>query len=322
MFKKLAPRIGAKVLMEPEWEIAGQITFRNGRRRYIRYSSIDLNPLAASDIAKDKDFANFFMKKMGYPTIEGKTFFVDWWAKTIHSKRGIDEAYAYARRLGFPVIVKPNSGSQGVGVALVHNAREFYPAMRTIFMHDRVGLVQRPVYGTDYRIVVLDDQVISAYERQPLSVLGDGASTIRKLLLGKQIFFKRTGRDTRLNLDDPRIILKLKRQGLSFKSVPEKGKRIYLLDNANLSAGGDAVDVTESIHPEFKKIAIRLTRDMGLRICGVDLMVEGDISKKPGKYWILEINAAPGLDHYVKIGRAQEKIVENLYLKVLKSMSK
>jgi D-alanine-D-alanine ligase-like ATP-grasp enzyme len=59
---------------------------------------------------------------------------------------------------------------------------------------------------------------------------------------------------------------------------------------------------------------------MGLRLCGVDLMIEGDISQKPGTYHVLEINSAPGLDHYAKIGKAQEKVVEDLYLQVLKHM--
>ena len=36
---------------------------------------MDLNPVGASDIAKDKDYANFFMKKMGYPIVPGRTFF-------------------------------------------------------------------------------------------------------------------------------------------------------------------------------------------------------------------------------------------------------
>ena len=60
---------------------------------------------------------------------------------------------------------------------------------------------------------------------------------------------------------------------------------------------------------------------MGMGVCGVDLMVADNITEKPKRYWILEINAAPGLDHYVKTGKAQQKIVENLYLKVLKSLA-
>lgn len=49
-------------------------------------------------------------------------------------------------------------------------------------------------------------------------------------------------------------------------------------------------------------------------------MVEGDISQAPGIWWILEVNAAPGLDHYVKTGNAQKRIVEKLYMEVLKHL--
>ena len=49
-------------------------------------------------------------------------------------------------------------------------------------------------------------------------------------------------------------------------------------------------------------------------------MVNGNITEKPSTYCILEANAAPGLDHYVKTGKAQQKIVEDMYLKVLKAM--
>jgi D-alanine-D-alanine ligase-like ATP-grasp enzyme len=138
----------------------------------------------------------------------------------------------------------------------------------------------------------------------------------------KQKDFRAGSRDTNIKLDDTRIAHKLKAQKMTLRSVPERGKRIFLLDNANLSSGGEALDVTRQIHSDFKKMAVKLTRDMGLRLSGVDIMTGGNISQKPKKYWILEINAAPGLDHYVKTGRAQQKIVENLYLKVLKSLAK
>ena len=250
-----------------------------------------------------------------------KRFFSKSWAKALGTpRRSLDAAYTYARKIGFPVVVKPNSGSQGAGVSIVYTKREFTTAMQRIFKADRVALVQKPVHGKDYRLVVLDKKVISAYERIPLCVLGDGTSTIRKLLQIKQKHFIASSRDTRINIDDPRIAIKLKHLGRTFRSVPAKGEQVFLLDNANLSTGGDSVDVTDTVHPEFKKCAVNLTRDMGLRLCGVDLMVDGDISQKPQTFWVLEINSAPGLDHYAKIGKAQEKIVEDLYLKVLKHM--
>ncbi len=320
VFRKIAPKIGATIVIEPEWNIVGQIIFKNGRKRYFRHSTLDLNPVGASDIAKDKDYANFFMKRMGYPTVPGKTFFSNDWNRAIHSRRNINAAYRYAVKLGLPVFVKPNSGSQGMAVARVHAKREFYRAMRAIFKRDRVALVQMPVSGQDYRIVVLDKKVISAYERIPLNVVGDGQSSVRQLLTRKQKQFVATGRDTIIRAEDKRIAENLKRQGFTMRSVISRGEHVRLLDNANLSTGGDAIDVTDVIHPGFKKIAIRLTQDMGLRFCGVDLMVQGGIAEKPERYWILEVNAAPGLDHYVKTGKAQEKIVEDMYLTVLKAM--
>ncbi|MEK7480257.1 MAG: hypothetical protein AAB665_03160, partial [Patescibacteria group bacterium] len=102
LLKRLAPRIGARVLLEPEWKIAGQIQFDNGGKSYFRYNTLDLNPVGASDIAKDKDYANFFMRKMGYPTVRGKSFFSDEWCGAIGSKRNVHAAYRYAQTLGFP----------------------------------------------------------------------------------------------------------------------------------------------------------------------------------------------------------------------------
>ncbi len=322
LLKRLAPKLGARVELEPEWNIAGQITFKNGKRSYFRYNTLDLNPVGSSDIAKDKDYAAFFMRRMRYPAIRGMSFFSKEWSEAIGSRRGINAAYRFATKLGFPVVVKPNSGSHGSDVFVVSNKKDFLRAMHQVFKNDKVALVQQFVRGRDYRIVVLDNAVISAYERIPLNVVGDGRANIQQLLARKQKTFIGASRDTRIRLDDPRIANKLKRQKLSMRSIPSRGSRIYLLDNANLSSGGDAVDVTSGLHPDFKKLAIRLTKDMGLRLCGVDLMVDGDAKEKPKTYWILEVNAAPGLDHYVKTGKAQQKIVENLYLKVLKSLSR
>jgi hypothetical protein len=37
---------------------------------------------------------------------------------------------------------------------------------------------------------------------------------------------------------------------------------------------------------------------------------------------VLEVNAAPGLDHYFETGKKQQNIVEGMYLDVLKAMEK
>jgi D-alanine-D-alanine ligase-like ATP-grasp enzyme len=93
----------------------------------------------------------------------------------------------------------------------VENEKELIFALLEIFKEDRVAIVERYLPGHDYRIVVLDGEIISAYERIPLSVTGDGKSSILSLMKKKQKQFNTSGRDTKIHFDDPRIKLKLKR---------------------------------------------------------------------------------------------------------------
>lgn len=326
VLQKIAPRIGARVELEPEWHVAGRVVYKSGRKRYFRFSSVDLNRLGATDIAKDKDYAAYFMQHDRYPIIPGKTFYSDDWAATIGSDRDTEAAvryvHSFAKNKQYPRIVKPNSQSQGRAVHKVHNEKELRAALRAVFKLDRVALVQEVVYGKDYRLVVLDNEVISAYERIPLSVVGDGKSTIVELLTAKQAMYKKSGRDTVIKID-ARMRRKVASQNLRITSRLEKGRQVFLLDNANLSQGGDSLDVTHIVHPSIRDMAIRLTCDMGLRLCGVDLMLDGDIAApltSAHSWHIIEINAAPGLDHYAASGAEQQQIVENLYLKVLERM--
>lgn len=320
IFEKLAPKIGAVVNLEPKWKTAGQIVFANGRKRYFRYSSIDLNPLGSSEIAKDKDYARHFMAGLGYPAVPGQTFFTPQWAQMFAPGRGPQFGWDCALEMGLPVILKPNAGSQGRGVACVSSRQEFDDAVVEIFKIDRVAIVQPKFNGNDYRVVVLDSEVISAYQRVPLNVTGDGISSIRELLRVKQTEFVSSGRDTRIDPDDTRTASKLGRQGMSLETVLAKDRVVQLLDNANLSCGGDAIDVTDQVSADFQRLCVQLAKDMGLRFCGVDLMVSGTLIDPPSDYAILEINAAPGLDHYAMTGERQRQIVEDLYLKVLRSM--
>jgi D-alanine-D-alanine ligase-like ATP-grasp enzyme len=320
IISRVAPQIGAQVLMEPEYGFVGQITFKGGKRVLFRDRNFNINPLASSEIAKDKGYADFFLRHYGYRTSEGQTFFSEARNERLEIKRTIDDGFVYARALGFPVILKPNNLSQGTLVTKVHNKKEYYTTAKKILRRTPVMLVQRFYPGNDYRIVVLDDRVISAYQRTPLFVTGDGRSSVERLALRKQKHFQKIGRDTQIDLADFRIVQKLKTQRLRLESVPARGEKVYLLDNANLSTGGDAVDVTDDIHPDYRRLAVGITRDMGLRMCGVDVIASDEISAPLRDYVVIEINSSPGLDNYASIGDRQRERVDDLYLKVLKAL--
>lgn len=320
LVKRAGSEIGLEVNIEPTGGFAGQVVSPDGTKHYFRGTSFDINPHAASKIAKDKDYAAFFMRSMGYPVPEGRSFYSDALCKAIRSSRNILAACEYAENLGFPVFVKPNSKSQGVGVAKVYEQEGLMHVLSEIFSTDeRVALVQKPVKGEDYRIVVLDNEVISAYQRRPLSIIGDGEINIGQLIFIKQQQFVESGRN-RFSPYDWRISARLRRTGLDFDRVLNKGEALVLLDNANLSTGGDAVDVTEIIHPSYQELSIRLARDMGLRYCGVDLMTEDPIDQPIKDFTVLEINCSPGLDNYAMIGPLQERKVKQMYMKLLQRM--
>ena len=65
--------------------------------------------------------------------------------------------------------------------------------------------------------------------------------------------------------------------------------------------------------------AVRIHCDeLNLRLSGLDLACQ-DISGSRLSPLVLEINAAPGLDHYALTGENQRIIVDNFYAKIFNS---
>lgn len=321
MIQRIARKVGATVNIEPEFGRVGFITFPDGERpAFFRGAHFSINPLGCVEIATDKAYAAHFLRSFGYNTPREQTFFSEDQCKRmrVDHPRNTESACQYASELGFPVIAKPNDLSQGKLVTKVHGEEDLRKTATKIFAETNVMLVQEFVRGADYRVTVLDGDILSAYQRIPLQVTGDGIHSIRALLSRKQVEFMTAGRDTVIDFDDFRIADKLSRQRLDWDSIPANRVVIPLLDNSNLSTGGEAKDVTNNIHSDYKTLAIQLTKQMGLRFCGVDIMTSNITEPLDPSYRIIEINAAPGMDHYALSGLAE---LDALYLKVLRAAS-
>lgn len=313
---QVAAEMGATVLIEPEYQLIGHITFKNGKTSIFDHNKLDINGYGAANLAKDKGFSNYFLKQFGYKVTEGNTFFNDKICANISNPRNIHDGWNYAQELGLPVIVKPLNLSQGCLVAKVYEKDEYYQVAEKILAIQSGLIVERFYSGSDFRILVLDNEIVTAYQRIPLSVTGDGNSTIGDLLIKKRENLKQINKKVLIDLQDFRMLQKLDRQNLSFDSIVDQDTVVYLLDNANLSTGGDAVDYTDNIHPDFQQLAINITKSMGLRLAGVDI-ITSDITQPLLDYTLLEINSAPGLTYYVSLGEMQIKRVQYLYGKIL-----
>jgi cyanophycin synthetase len=160
-------------------------------------------------------------------------------------------------------------------------------------------LVERYMPGNDFRLLVVGDKLVAAARRDPPKVVGDGIHTVTELVAQVNLDPKRgSGHSTsltKIRIDDIARTC-LANQGFSPETIPAKGQRVNLRNNANLSTGGSATDVTDDVHPEVAARAVAAAHMVGLDICGVDLVCDSilrPIEELGGG--IVEVNAAPGL---------------------------
>jgi D-alanine-D-alanine ligase-like ATP-grasp enzyme len=285
--------VGARLEVIPGADNSGRITLRSGRVRYFHRLHWDLNTLGAAAIALDKDATARVLKRLGYTVATGRSFSLD---GRLRAARDIGAAYAYAKRLGLPVLLKPNDSSSDQHVRVVYTRSQFYAAAREVFAASNKLLVQRIARGSDCSIVVLDGEVLLASEKTRPYVLGDGHSSIRKLFATRQRRSRAARHPTQLRVDDIRVKMHLAHHHQTLETVPTAGQRVELLPCGNLGVGGDVRVVTDVLHPKLRALAIRVVGDMGLRLASLDLVLSQPSDTVPKRCTVLEVNSAPGLD--------------------------
>ena len=258
------------------------------KQRRIQAAEVDSTGAIAETIAQDKELTKRLLDAAGVPVPLGRAV------------TDPDDAWAAALEIGLPVVLKPKDGNQGKGVTVNITTRAQLDAAyvaATEFRDDI--LVERYLPGNDFRLLVVGNKLVAAARRDPPQVVGDGVHTVRQLVDTVNLDPRRgNGHSTsltKIRFDD--IALgSLAKQGLVADSVPGKGQRVILRNNANLSTGGAATDVTDDVHPEVAARAIAAAQMIGLDICGVDLVCDSvlhPIEELGGG--IVEVNAAPGL---------------------------
>lgn len=242
----------------------------------------------AESIAQDKELTKNLLHAAGVAVPLGRPV------------KDADDAWAAAQEIGLPVVVKPRDGNQGKGISVNLSGEEQIKKAFTLAEEFRDDiLVEKYLPGHDYRLLVIGDKLIAAARRDPPLVTGDGVHTVRQLV---ELVNKDPRRSdghatslTKIRFDEI-ALARLAQQGLDAESVPPRGSRVILRNNANLSTGGTATDVTDDVHPELAACAVAAAQTVGLDICGIDVVC--DTMLKPLEDQgggIVEVNAAPGL---------------------------
>ncbi len=262
---------------------------KDGHSWYVRGSRTSLQSSVGRTIADQKPLTKKIFKHFGLPTANGLV--IDSYDKA-----------DLAKSLLFPLVAKPLASSHGQGVIVGISS---IPELQDYLKDHSPALVEESLTGTEYRILCVDYKFVAAAFRKPAFVVGDGTQSISELIAVKnQHPWRGEGHQNNLSLIkvDEIVMAYLGDQGLSLESIPAIGQEVPLRKTANLSTGGEAWDVSDSICAENISLFEKIARACDLNTLGIDIMCQSlsmPISTQE-RAGVIEVNASPGLrmHHY------------------------
>jgi cyanophycin synthetase len=281
------------------------------RQRRIQAAEMDKTSAIAESIAQDKELTKKLLAAAGVPVPRGRIV------------SDAASAWDAALEVGLPVVVKPKDGNQGKGVTVnIDDRASLEAAIAAAQEYGDDVIIEQFLSGNDFRLLVVGRKLVAAARRDPPQVVGDGVHTVKQLVDQVNSDPRRgSGHSTsltKIRFDDI-ALARLAAQGYDADSVPARGVRVMLRNNANLSTGGTATDVTDDVHPAVAASAIEAAQMVGLDICGVDMVCDSvlrPLEEQDGG--IVEVNAAPGLrmhlaPSYGKPRAVGEAIIEDMF---------
>ena len=218
--------------------------------------------------------------------------------------KGEDRAAANIARWAnvFPYVnggLFSGSTDRGLGVhTALETDKDLSIAFKAASEHGKV-ILQEHIPGDDFRILVVDGAVIGVTQRKPFAIIGNGQMSIQDLIIEKlkwrasHSFYRNFNR---ISPDSQDIKFTLQKQGLSFDDVLNEGRTLVLRSNANVSAGGEHLDVTEKCHDDVKRLALDCAELFGLDVAGIDyLSANISASWKNGNGVVCEVNPTPAM---------------------------
>jgi cyanophycin synthetase len=263
---------------------------QGARGVHFHQAATDGDSFTGMRMAMHKEWSNQMVIALGFP---GMTHAV---------ANDVSQATKIARKLGYPVVVKPVLGGQGKGVsAYILDDQELAEAYAIAASYSSNGvIVERYVAGDDHRLAVFGGQLTWVASRRPAQVIGDGRRTVAELI---------TAENERRRLDpeteafglkmiqiDQDVVSHLRKQGLSLDSCPAQGVSVILNSVSNIARGGTLVDLTDRVHPDNRDMAESIARAFRMTSVGIDFQTP-DISRS----WrdlpcgVIEVNGTPGI---------------------------
>jgi GNAT-family acetyltransferase (TIGR03103 family) len=272
--------IGVEVL-DAEW---GELRLSHGGRSIVTRESLsELTSAVAMSRCDDKRITRRILGSAGLSVPRGRT------------ATGDDDDVAFLTEVG-EVVVKPARGEQGHGITVgVTDAAQLDKAVALARQHCPDVLIEELAAGEDLRVVVIGHEVVAAAVRKPAAVIGDGRTTIGRLITAQSRRREAaTGGESRIPVDETTAEV-VRAQGYDLDDVLPEQVELTVRRTANLHTGGTIHDVTAQLHPAIVTAAVRASRALDIPVTGLDFLVP-DVSGP--EHVLLEANERPGLANH------------------------
>jgi hypothetical protein len=249
------------------------------------------NNATASTLASDKYFAGRILARAGLAALGGEYFFLHDRHRA-HRPAGHEreDALAHFRKLGASAFVKPLTGSRGDFAQAVHDEAALVRYLGEVAQYYDAILMQPIVAGNEYRVFLLDDEVLFTARKHPPSVVGDGASSIRDLLNTHNHALRSRGLSP-VSIDPD----------AAFNAVLPEGERWEIPGRMNLSAGGTMV-LEAPPSDAALALARQAARALELRVAAIDLFT--NIGGDANAMLVIEVNSNPSIRLLEQSGRS------------------
>lgn len=207
---------------------------------------------------------------------------------------------------GGDCVVKPAGGTGGGrGVTTgVRTRSHLARAAAAAAVYGDDLMIEQQIAGDNYRLLYLDGELIDAFVRRLPAVVGDGQSSVARLIheANEERLRHGAGLSQVLLTVDLDVRRTLAKQGLSLRSVPAAGRSVTLKTVVNENCGADNSTATGVLCRSIVEDGARAVRTLRARFAGIDIVTpDPTVPLAESGGVILEVNGTPNLYyHYNK----------------------
>ncbi|WP_242604330.1 hypothetical protein, partial [Legionella birminghamensis] len=256
---------------------------------YFSYNELPFNNSCSARIAVNKFYTNKLLENAGIPVPKAAYLNITDFEENLLDERIAD--------LKFPLVIKPLTGSLGMGVLCnIQSPEELnYHLKQILSIHQHLLIEEFHANLKSYRVLVFNRKVIGVILCHPAHVVGNGRHNLKELIDLANI--------SREALDDPGIgpilvdeecKIRLKELKLTLDYIPANGERVVLAYTSNGSRGGSYESLGKQICRENRQLMIQVATQLNLNLTGIDIECE-DINRpiRKTRGVILEVNHRP-----------------------------